>query len=142
MTNNFTSTAQEILFFPRAVAIIIDAVLISFVNTILISIVPVLYATLGPLISIGIWIGYNGLMFAGKWQATLGKRLMGVYVTTETGGKPDMKTSLLRAAMLYVSALILGIGFLLAFFRPDRKTLHDLVAKTRVVQGKVGEGFI
>jgi uncharacterized RDD family membrane protein YckC len=31
-----------------------------------------------------------------------------------------------------VSALILGLGYLFAAFRHDKRALHDLIARTRV----------
>lgn len=81
------------------------------------------------------WL-YYGLLHASKWQATPGKRLIGIKVT-DTGGQ---RISFLRSTGRYfaslVSAIILGIGYLMAAFTRERRALHDYMAGTVVVRAQ------
>jgi uncharacterized RDD family membrane protein YckC len=69
----------------------------------------------------------------GKWGQTLGKMAIGVKVVTNQGEKIGYGTAFLRWISSVVSAIILLIGYLIAGFRSDKRSLHDLIAGTRVV---------
>lgn len=67
------------------------------------------------------------------WGTTPGKRLLGLYICT-ADGRPGIGVgrTLLRMVGYALSAVLLGIGFLLIAFHPEKKGLHDLIAGTRV----------
>lgn len=65
---------------------------------------------------------------------TLGKRLFGLRVVDAGGAPIGYLHALGRQAAWTLAALPLGLGFLVAAFRRDRRGLHDLVAGTRVVR--------
>lgn len=72
----------------------------------------------------------------GTGGRTLGKLAAGVRVVTDTGGSLGYPQALARYVAWWLSLLPLGIGFLAAAFRRDRRALHDLVAGTRVVRAR------
>lgn len=64
---------------------------------------------------------------------TIGKMAMRIRVVNADNGPIDAALALRRTLVGNVSAALLGLGFLPAFFDPDRRTLHDRVARTRVI---------
>ena len=81
------------------------------------------------------WI-YQVVMEGGKWHATIGKRVMGLYVADSNGNGITYSTSILRLIGKILSGLTLGIGYLMAFFNDTKQGLHDMVAKTYVLNGQ------
>lgn len=81
----------------------------------------------------------NGFLLARSGQ-TLGKRIIGLAIVTLEGNKPDF-TSLIvwRYLTQWTAGMIPGVGILLRLvdvcfvFRPDRRCIHDVIAKTRVI---------
>lgn len=67
-----------------------------------------------------------------RWQATPGKRLLGLRVDTLAGSRLSLARALGRHLAGAASWLTLNIGHLLVALRPDRRALHDLIAGTRV----------
>lgn len=63
---------------------------------------------------------------------TLGKMVFRVRVVTLAGGPLPFGISVLRHLGSWISAAILGVGYLVAAFRADKRALHDLIAGTRV----------
>jgi uncharacterized RDD family membrane protein YckC len=75
------------------------------------------------------------VFFWGARGATPGKSLLGLTVVTESGGSPiGYGRALLRLLGYAASSLLLGLGFLLIAFSPDRRGLHDRIAGTRVTR--------
>ncbi|HEX4953277.1 MAG TPA: RDD family protein [Thermoanaerobaculia bacterium] len=68
-----------------------------------------------------------------RWGTTPGKRLLGLYVCTTDGqvGLPFGR-ALLRFVGYLVSALPLGIGYVMPLFTVRKRALHDLIAGTYV----------
>jgi uncharacterized RDD family membrane protein YckC len=63
---------------------------------------------------------------------TLGKLVVGVRVVDVTGGRLPFGAALLRWFALFVSLMPLGVGFIMAGLRRDKRALHDLIAGSRV----------
>jgi len=63
---------------------------------------------------------------------TLGKMAFRIRVVDLAGGPLSFGQAALRHVGSWLSAVILGIGYLVAAFRPDKRALHDLIARTRV----------
>jgi len=63
---------------------------------------------------------------------TLGKMVLRIRVVVLSGAPLPFGLSVLRHLGSWLSAAILGIGYLLAGFRADKRALHDLIAGTRV----------
>ena len=65
---------------------------------------------------------------------TLGKMLLQLKVVTLGGGPISLGTSVLRWVGYLLSLLPFFGGYVLAGLRSDKRALHDLVARTRVVR--------
>ena len=63
---------------------------------------------------------------------TLGKMAFHIRVVSREGGALSFGQAALRHLGSWLSAAILGIGYLVAAFRADKRALHDLIAGTRV----------
>ncbi len=63
---------------------------------------------------------------------TIGKALVGARVVAVDGQLLPVGAALLRWLALSVSALPLGMGFVMAGLRVDKRALHDLIAGSRV----------
>jgi len=71
--------------------------------------------------------------FWGARGATPGKSLLGLTVVTDSGETPiGYGRAFVRLLGYTASSLVLGLGFLLIAFSPDRRALHDRIAGTRV----------
>ena len=79
------------------------------------------------------WIYYAGMESSG-WQATLGKRLIGLRVTDTTGARIGFGRATARYFAKILSCMTFGLGFLMAAFTARRQALHDLLADTLVVR--------
>jgi uncharacterized RDD family membrane protein YckC len=64
---------------------------------------------------------------------TAGKGLLGLKVVRTDGSPVGAGRARLRTLVLPLSFLVFGIGLLLGLFRKDRRTLHDLIARTEEV---------
>ena len=76
---------------------------------------------------------YNTLLHASPLQGTIGKLLVGAIVTDVYGEKLNLGRSFLRALSIYISAFILGIGFIMVALNHENKALHDHMAGSMVI---------
>jgi len=77
---------------------------------------------------------YFAVMEASPWRATIGKRIVGVKVTTLDGQRIDFGRATTRLlAKFGLSLALLGLGFVLAGVDARKQALHDKVAGTLVV---------
>ena len=133
-------------FWRRFLAVIIDGLILGVVlgigfgieflskgasrNPNTFSVVEIIFNNIGALIIP--WL-YFALMESSLKQATLGKMALGIVVTN----LDDNRLSFGRASARYwgkiVSCLILGIGFFMAGFTQQKQALHDIMAKTLVI---------
>jgi uncharacterized RDD family membrane protein YckC len=65
---------------------------------------------------------------------TPGKALMRLRVVEESGRKPSLLNSFLRSVVLIFSIGLFFLPLVFAFFNPQRRTVHDLIAGTYVVE--------
>jgi uncharacterized RDD family membrane protein YckC len=72
------------------------------------------------------------VLFHWLWGQTFGKMAVRVRVVTVAGEALSLRTAILRDLGYVVSAVLLGIGYLMAGLRTDKRALHDLLAGTRV----------
>ncbi|AOG02811.1 RDD family protein [Bosea sp. RAC05] len=94
--------------------------------------VPVLVVVVGLAISIGYWVAFT----SGSWQATPGKRLLGLKVIRADGRQVTAGLALGRSLAYVLSALTLYIGFIMVGLTAQKRGLHDMICGTRVVYGK------
>jgi len=118
----------------RMVAFFIDG-LILMVAGFLISWQFPVSGMLGFFLTIAVHFLYAGYFYSAH-SATPGKMAMNLKVVNESGESLDFMTAGLRDGVgKSISGFILGIGYLMAFFRTDGKALHDLMFKTKVIAG-------
>jgi uncharacterized RDD family membrane protein YckC len=65
---------------------------------------------------------------------TPAKQLLRVRVVDQAGQKPDLTQSFWRALLLILSMNLFFLPMLYAFFNPQRRALHDMIAGTYVVE--------
>jgi uncharacterized RDD family membrane protein YckC len=72
------------------------------------------------------------ILFHWLWGQTFGKMAVRIRVVMVDGTGLGLWTSVLRYLGSILSALALGIGYVMAGLRADKRALHDLIAGTRV----------
>jgi uncharacterized RDD family membrane protein YckC len=77
-------------------------------------------------------------MESSKYQATLGKRVLGIRVTDLFGRRIDFLRATGRHFSKIVSALLLLMGYVMAAFTSRKQALHDVIASCLVVRGRPG----
>ncbi|MED1741590.1 RDD family protein [Bacillus swezeyi] len=85
-------------------------------------------------ISFIVYFLYFTLMESSKWQATLGKKIMGIQVVEAEGERLSFGRAAGRFLARSFLSPILLIGYILAFFTEKRQALHDLLAGTIVIK--------
>ncbi len=76
---------------------------------------------------------YSTLLESSRWQATLGKLLFGIRVTSLSGQRISFLQATGRLFGKALSGHILLIGYLMAAFTERKQALHDLLAGTIVI---------
>jgi uncharacterized RDD family membrane protein YckC len=79
------------------------------------------------------WL-YFALGESSTWQATLGKRMLGVHVADEHGNPISFVRASVRWVCKIFSGLFLCIGYLMILFSPRKRALHDVLAGTLVLR--------
>ncbi|MGB1206647.1 MAG: RDD family protein [Chitinophagales bacterium] len=79
------------------------------------------------------WL-YFSILESSKYNATLGKLLVGIKITDQKQQTISFRQANLRYFYKIISHLTFGFGFTWVFFNEKRLTLHDKWAKTIVVQ--------
>lgn len=69
----------------------------------------------------------------GKYGKTVGKKICGLIVVTAQGGNVYYLDALKRFAAEMLSASLFMIGYLIAAFDFEKRTLHDRLCNTRVI---------
>jgi uncharacterized RDD family membrane protein YckC len=128
-------------FWIRVVAVLIDGVVLIVVQGILFGAGWILWGSglsagvavkgATQLFSSLIGAAYT-IVFHWMWGQTLGKMALQIRVVSMGGGPLSFGQAVGRYFATFLSALILGIGFIMAGVRSDKRALHDLLAGTRV----------
>ncbi len=143
-------------FWLRFVAFIIDQLLLYFVCMILFlpfaasmgmrsvmmgrppdvqALFPMIHAMLRlALLRLVIHWLYYSLLESSAWQATLGKKALGLEVTDLDGNRISFGRATGRFFAKIISSLILFIGYIMAGFTEKKQALHDILAGTLVIR--------
>jgi uncharacterized RDD family membrane protein YckC len=89
------------------------------------------------LVALGVGLFYYIYFPSGAWQATPGKRICGIHIIREDGRRVTAALALGRYLAYIISAIPLGIGFIMVAFTDQKKGLHDMICGTRVMYGKL-----
>src|SRR3984957_3141245 len=144
-------------FWLRFVAFIIDAIVLSFLGTIITlpfvasmglreimrGHMPMspeeLMPLMGAIIRLALirtvlnWL-YYALLESSAWQATLGKKALGLEVTDMQGMRISFGRATGRFFAKIISSIILFMGFIMAGFTEKKQALHDMIAGTLVIR--------
>ena len=77
---------------------------------------------------------YFTLMESSKYQATVGKMALGLKVTDMNGNQLDFVKALLRQLGKIISGMIMMIGYIMAGVTEKKQALHDMLAGALVVK--------
>jgi uncharacterized RDD family membrane protein YckC len=83
------------------------------------------------LLLFGNWL-YEAFMESSSYQATLGKMIFGMKVTDLNGNRISFERATGRHFAKWLSAMVLGIGYIMVGFTERKQGLHDLLAGTLV----------
>lgn len=127
--------AEHAGFWNRVAASIIDSIIIGLPLGLLSFVIGINNEEgLTNLISILVnWL-YNVLQETSTSKATIGKKALGIEVVDINGEKLTFSRATGRLFGKYISALILGIGFIMAGFTEKKQALHDIMANTLVIK--------
>ncbi|WP_424244563.1 putative RDD family membrane protein YckC [Elusimicrobium posterum] len=78
------------------------------------------------------WWLYNALLESSKWQATLGKKMLGMIVVDAEGQKISFLRASGRWLGKYISQTLWPVLFAI-FFTEKKQALHDMPVKTFVI---------
>jgi uncharacterized RDD family membrane protein YckC len=80
---------------------------------------------------------YATIMEASPRQGTYGKFWLGIKVSDEKGLPINFGRSFIRNTSKWLSALTLGLGYLMGFFDKRQQCLHDRIAGTMVIKDRL-----
>lgn len=137
-------------FWIRFVAYMIDNLLIGIVQSIVTVIVMIPFigaaGNIDPANMLPFFIAYGGAVvfslfanaayeayFLGRNGATPGKMILGLKVIRPDGRPVTWKTGLFRFLAKILSSLTLSIGYMMAGWDEEKRSLHDRVCDTRVI---------
>jgi len=86
------------------------------------------------LMNLGIWWIYVAVLHSSVWQATLGKKLLGMKVVDYAGNRISFGRATGRYFAGFLSVLLLFIGLIMVAFTKQKQALHDKLASTLVVR--------
>jgi uncharacterized RDD family membrane protein YckC len=145
-------TVQYAPAYARAIALLIDSIIISFPETILLMVAGTssMVAIFGQYL---LYAAYFSYFESSSWQATPGKRLLKIHVMHANGSRLVRRDALARfiAFSMFVfpaqvsflskdAAAMLTLWLMLVWFipmvsTPVKTAMHDILCRTRVVVG-------
>lgn len=132
-------------FWKRVIAYLIDAFIIAFPVTMIfgtvipqvlktenIEVTTVTVSMPQIIMLVASWVYFAGFE-SSAWQATIGKKILGMKVTDASGERIDFIKATIRYVAKFLSSFILMIGFIMVAFTAKKQGLHDFIAGTTVV---------
>ena len=136
-------------FWIRVLAYVIDAVIVVGVSLVVGFLVAIvlnlvlqtdlmqlfirIYASLAVLLSLAYYVYFPSR----QWQATPGKRVLGIHVVRLDGSPISSLFAFGRLLSYVVSGSLLYIGFMFIGWTKEKRAFHDSICDTRVVYGKL-----
>jgi uncharacterized RDD family membrane protein YckC len=77
---------------------------------------------------------YYSLQLSSKFQATLGMRAFDLKIVDEQGQRISFCRAAARYVSSFLSAMILGIGYLMIAFTSRKQALHDMITSVYVIR--------
>ncbi|MCP4020487.1 MAG: RDD family protein [Desulfobacteraceae bacterium] len=79
---------------------------------------------------------FYSIWFVGKHGATPGKMACGLKIVTAENEKVSYLRAFGRSLAEIISSIILCIGYIMAAFDSEKRTLHDRICSTRVIKNR------
>lgn len=124
----------------RFMAHLIDVAFLSFIVYLMITILTfydynraIIFKELSYLI---LSAAYYVYFTSSNWQATIGKKILGIKVVNQNMEKLSLRNSFKRYIGYYFSYISAGLGFLFLFTNQQNQALQDKIAKTYVISTK------
>lgn len=145
-----TAEARAAGFWIRVLAVLIDTVVVLVAQAALYAVGSMVFGNRSSMVirvaaqAFGaMLVAVYPVFFHWRWGQTLGKMAVDIRVVTcrptattpgwlADGGSLTVGCAVVRQLASALSAVILGIGYLMVGLRRDRRALHDLIAGTRV----------
>ncbi|MCH2202272.1 MAG: RDD family protein [Fuerstiella sp.] len=142
---------------PRFLSFLIDTVLLAVMAGVSLVVSPLIIklfgfaynfsefqVLLGSWLVVGIsttilWTIYFSTWEAGQNRGTLGKIAIGLVVLTNDDKPVKFREAFIRTICGVLTVLTLFGGFVMCAFHPGRRSLHDMISKTKVVWRGEGE---
>jgi uncharacterized RDD family membrane protein YckC len=127
--------ATSIVMFPFAASVGLRQILRNHPPSSVEDLLP-LFASLQRLFWIALlltWL-YYALLESSAWQATLGKKALGLEVMDLGGKRISFGRATGRYFARYISIMTMGIGYIMAGFTEKKQALHDIIAGTLVTR--------
>lgn len=138
-------------FWLRAAAVLIDGILcqvtsmvvaiplgltIGAISILALPIPGIDFAANGIGFSVGLMVHWLWFTVAesSDWQASIGKKMLGLKVTDLNGDRIDFARANLRYWSKILSGLFFGFGFFMVAFTESKQGLHDKLAGTLVLR--------
>ena len=67
-------------------------------------------------------------------QGTLGMKTWKIKIICYNNNRLSYKQAIIRFNVAIFSLLFFGLGFLISFFRKDKKCFHDIISKTALIK--------
>ncbi len=86
---------------------------------------------IGLIAGLGIYLGwffYHAYCESSDWQGSIGKRVLGLYVTDTEGRRLTFGRAAGRNFSRLISDMTFGVGYFMAGFTVRKQSLHDMVA--------------
>ena len=129
------ATTEKIGFLTRALALIIDVVLLAIVSSILNAIVFGGDVVRGNGLSTLIGLAYYLYFWSSYGHGqTLGNRALGIRVVKTSGSELTLIDAFIRYVGLILSCIVVFIGVIWVAFDPNKQGWHDKIASTYVVK--------
>ena len=127
------------MFARRFCAYVIDMTIVmlfvNFLDWILIQLA-IIPAALRGLMYYAFTLVYFAMQESGDEQATIGKRIMNLVVCDMNGEPISFLRALGRNFARIINMAILSLGYVTILFTKKQQGVHDMIARTLVVDGK------
>jgi uncharacterized RDD family membrane protein YckC len=125
-------------FWVRAAAVLIDVVVLLIPLLLINRLAPLRAGeplSAATILKSLVWWAYTASLHASPWGATVGKKAVGIRVVDGNGARIGFGRATVRYLAGYLSAILLGFGFVMVAISERKQGLHDLIADTLVVKG-------
>lgn len=122
-------------FWKRFLAYFIDGFVMLIPYLILeVAVDSKIHPVLNGVIQLASSLIYTAGLQSSSWQATVGKKVLGLIVVDEYGERITFKRATGRFFAEILSMLLLCIGFMMIGWTKHKQGLHDKIAKTFVIK--------